>query len=530
MERSFNITGSCFSDEHYMVDISDRLAAIKKLVDSRKYFAINRGRQYGKTTTLAALETYLDSDYTVVSLDFQLMSAEDFVDEQAFVSAFAKVLMINSRYASYSMSDTVIGQLNDISESDSKCTLSSLFICLSAWCKEAEKPIVLMIDEVDQASNNQVFLDFLAQLRGYYLHRKTNPTFWSVILAGVHDVRNLRQKIRLDTEHKHNSPWNIAVEFDVDMSFSPKDIAGMLEDYENDHHTGMNVTEMAQMIYDETSGYPVIVSMFCKLMDEKIPGTDGFPTKSDAWTRDGFIQAKKIILNTNAPLFESLMNKIEDSPELKSSLEKVLEEGRKVAYNPDDEAIKQAIMYGFVKVVDSNVVMANRIFETRFYNALLTTSAMQNHAMYRAGENEKPEFIKNGRLDMELVLRKFVEHYTFVYGDRSEQFLESDGRKLFMLYLKPIINGTGTFYIEPQTRDNKRMDLVVDYLGQQFVIEMKIWHGEEYHKRGEQQLLGYLDYFRLQKGYMLSFNFNQKKQPGVHKVMIGDRMIFEAVV
>jgi hypothetical protein len=314
------------------------------------------------------------------------------------------------------------------------------------------------------------------------------------------------------------------------MSFSPKDIAGMLEDYENDHHTGMNVTEMAQMIYDETSGYPVIVSMFCKLMDEKIPGTDGFPTKSDAWTRDGFIQAKKIILNTNAPLFESLMNKIEDSPELKSSLEKVLEEGRKVAYNPDDEAIKQAIMYGFVKVVDSNVVMANRIFETRFYNALLTTSAMQNHAMYRAGENEKPEFIKNGRLDMELVLRKFVEHYTFVYGDRSEQFLESDGRKLFMLYLKPIINGTGTFYIEPQTRDNKRMDLVVDYLGQQFVIEMKIWHGEEYHKRGEQQLLGYLDYFRLQKGYMLSFNFNQKKQPGVHKVMIGDRMIFEAVV
>ena len=355
-------------------------------------------------------------------------------------------------------------------------------------------------------------------------------TFWSVILAGVHDVRNLRQKIRPDSEHKHNSPWNIAVEFDVDMSFSAKDIAGMLWDYENDHHTGMNIDEMAQMIYDETSGYPVIVSMFCKLMDEKIPGTEGFPAKSDAWSKAGFIQAKKIILNTNAPLFESLMNKIEDSPELKASLEKVLEEGRRVAYNPDDEAIKQALMYGFVKVDDSNVVMANRIFETRFYNALLTTPAMQNHELYKAGESEKSEFIKIGRLDMELVLRKFVEHFTFVYGDQPEQFLESDGRKLFMLYLKPIINGTGTFYIETQTRDNKRMDLVVDYLGQQFVIEMKIWHGEEYNKRGEQQLLGYLDYFRLQKGYMLSFNFNQKKQTGVHTVQLGDRTIIEAVV
>ena len=161
MERSFNITGSCYPDEHYMVDISDRLAAIKKLVDARKYFAINRGRQYGKTTTLMALETYLEAEYIVVSLDFQLLSAEDCSDEQKFVRAFANVLLINSRYSSYGMSDAVTEQLREM-KNDAKCTLSELFLVLSAWCREAEKPIVLMIDEVDQASNNQVFLDFLA--------------------------------------------------------------------------------------------------------------------------------------------------------------------------------------------------------------------------------------------------------------------------------------------------------------------------------------------------------------------------------
>ena len=74
------------------------------------------------------------------------------------------------------------------------------------------------------------------------------------------------------------------------------------------------------------------------------------------------------------------------------------------------------------------------------------------------------------------------------------------------------------------------MDLVVDYLGQQFVVELKIWHGDEYNTRGEQQLMVYLDYFHLQQGYMLSFNFNQKKQTGVHTVQIGDRTIIEAVV
>lgn len=58
---------------------------------------------------------------------------------------------------------------------------------LQRVCKCSEKPVILMIDEVDSASNNQVFLDFLAQLRSYYLQRDTKGivTFQSVILAGV---------------------------------------------------------------------------------------------------------------------------------------------------------------------------------------------------------------------------------------------------------------------------------------------------------------------------------------------------------
>ena len=79
---------------------------------------------------------------------------------------------------------------------DDSFELVELFCDLSEICKISGKPIVLVIDEVDQASNNQVFLDFLAQLRGYYLRRSTCAAFQSVILAGVHDVRNLRQKIR----------------------------------------------------------------------------------------------------------------------------------------------------------------------------------------------------------------------------------------------------------------------------------------------------------------------------------------------
>ena len=102
-----------------------------------------------------------------------------------------------------------------------------------------------MIDEVDSASNNQVFLDFLAQLRGYYLERDHMPVFHAVVLAGVYDIKNLKLKLRSDEEHKYNSPWNIAAKFNIDMSFSVDQIASMLQEYESDKQTGMKVEQVA---------------------------------------------------------------------------------------------------------------------------------------------------------------------------------------------------------------------------------------------------------------------------------------------
>ncbi len=84
--------------------------------------------------------------------------------------------------------------------------------------------------------------------------------------------------------------------------------------------------------------------------------------------------------------------------------------------------------------------------------------------------------------------------------------------------------------MEAQTRDARRTDVVVDYAGEQFVVEMKIWHGNEYNERGEEQLADYLDYFHLKKGYMISFNFNKKKEIGVREVAVGDKRLVEAVL
>ena len=387
----------------------------------------------------------------------------------------------------------------------------------------------MIIDEVDSATNNQVFLDFLSQLRAYYLKRGRAAAFQSVILAGVYDVKNIRRKIRPEEEHRTNSPWNIAADFLVDMSFSVSEIAGMLQEYEADHHTGMDILLLSRLLYASTSGYPYLVSRLCKLIDERISGTKEFPDKADAWTRAGYLEAEKRLLTERNTLFESLVNKLTDYPQLRTVLYELLFTGKAIPYNPLNQYIDTAEMFGFVKNSNGNAVVANRIFESVLYNLFLSQEYMQSRE-YDAGLQEKNQFIVNGHLNMRKVLEKFVEHFTSLYSDRKETFLEEDGRRYFMLYLKPIINGVGNCYVEPETRNRERMDLVIDYRGEQFVLELKIWRGNAYNTRGEKQLSGYLDYFHLQKGYMLSFNFNKTKQVGLKEITVGDKLLIEAVV
>lgn len=526
--RRFNTEGQCNPQKHYMVRLDERMHKIRDCyVDPGSYFIINRGRQYGKTTTLRALEQYLKDDYLVISMDFQEITTEEYRDETTFTTAFMKLFV--EALEECEASEEEIKPLVTLLEDPEACLISGMFRLLGKVCKISSKPIVLMIDEVDSASNNQVFIDFLAQLRVRYLKRDKTPTFHSVILAGVYNIRNLKLKLRQESEHQYNSPWNIAADFDLDMSFSFDQIEAMLNEYEMDHHTGMNIPKIAREILQYTSGYPVLVSSICKYMDEKIAGNEIFGDLYHVWTEEGVGVAVKRILIDNLPLFESMIRHLDDYSEMKKMFQAILFQGSEFAYNPDTREINLACMFGYAVNKDGMVQIANRIFETRLYNYFYSEEELSN-TIIRMAKRDKNYFIPDGMLDMDAVLTRFVEHFNDIYGQDSERFLEENGRKFFLLYLKPIINGVGNYYIEAQTRNERRTDIIVDYLGEQFIIELKIWHGNEYNERGEKQLADYLDYYHKDKGYMLSFNFNKKKEIGVKEIILGNKIIIEAVV
>ena len=283
--------------------------------------------------------------------------------------------------------------------SSEKMDMEDLSDIISEICIRSEKPVVLMIDEVDQAGNHKLFLTFLGMLRRKYLERKGEPTFQSVILAGVYDIKNLKLKIRPEEEHQYNSPWNIAADFTVDMSFSKSDIAGMLTEYESDVHTGMDIPEIAGFIWEYTSGYPFLVSRLCKIMDEDVPKEEGIGGAASAWTREGFLEAVKMLLLESNTLFDDMVKKLNDFPELRQALYSILFRGERVPYNAYNHVINLGVMLGFIEKMQENgsIAISNRIFETQLYNMFISEELLES-AIYKAASADKDSnrFIKDG--------------------------------------------------------------------------------------------------------------------------------------
>ena len=527
--KEFNTEATCIPDLHYMVDISDKIQQIEKMIAHGDYFTINRARQYGKTTTMSVLFRKLQNQYLMVRMSFEGVGDTFFKSDYLFVWNFIKRMGKSLKKAN-AMQELIESWNNIENFSKDDDAFEYLGDKITTLCDMSDKEIVLMVDEVDKSSDNQVFLHFLGMLRNKYLDYKDDgdATFKSVILAGVYDIKNMKLKLRPDEEKKYNSPWNaregnepsesllsfgdcprdhrefapydIAVDFEVDMSFSPKEIATMLQEYEDDHYTGMDITAMSEEIYKYTNGYPYLVSWLCKWMDKNM---------QNAWNSNSVQLAIKGLLNSkNNTLFGSLRSNIENNTQLKDLIFRILYEGEAFMYNHANPVIELGEMFGIFINKNDYVCISNKIFEIYLYNYSISVMQLQEDKTPVVRER----FIDNGKLNIVRVLQKFQELMKAEYRQEDETFLEKQGRLLFLCFIKPIINGTGFYYVESETRNNERMDLVITYGGEEHIIELKIWHGEEYRKKGIVQLEEYLDSRNADKGYLLSFSFLKNKE------------------
>ena len=500
--REFNVTGLCIPSKHYMADISEKIRQIMAMVEKGKYFTINRARQYGKTTTLWLLDDELaKKGYTIAHISFEGVGDTPFENEKNFCQSI--IGQIHYELKRRKIKGFTLWKNNSVT------TFKKLDEFLNKVCEN--KKIVLIIDETDKTSNNLVFLRFIGMLRDKYLLReKSGATFQSVILCGVYDIKNLKLKMLQagthqlqDGEKRINSPWNIAVEFKIDMSLNEKEIASMLREYENDHKTGMNIEAISKEIRAYTNGYPYLVSRICQRIEEDL---------NRDWTISGVQNAVKEILFEQSTLFDDIFKNIESYSDLKELLRELTVGNRAYSYNIDNQAIQFASIFGIVEKRGTLVAIHNRIFEVRITNYFASEKEMERNRII-------PSSIINlvagkEKFDMPLFLEKFTNHYYEIYHNKDIDFLERECRLLFITYLRPYINGTGFYHLESETRDGERTDVIIDYLSEQFVVELKLWYGDVAHEEAFEQIVGYLDSKNKDVGYLLTFDFRKGKNVG----------------
>lgn len=511
--RHFNTTGTCFQEEHYMVDISGKLAQIREMIDRGAYFTINRARQYGKTTTLWQLEQEIQTSYNVLSISFEGMGNAFFQSESEFVQGFLESIRNAIKYSKFYESMLPVWENN----MDTIKSFNRLSEHITEFCLASQNPVVLIVDEVDKSSDNQLFMDFLGMLRNKYLLRKKTVTFHSVILAGVYDIKNLKLKIAVGDERKYNSPWNVAADFLVDMSFNSREIETMLEDYEAEHNTKMDIPGIAELIYSYTDGYPFLVSKIC----EKIDTEDKYQ-----WNSEGIRACVKELLTQTNTLFDDLIKNLENDRQYREFVKAVLFATEPIPFRMSNPLIARGVMFGVFKETDGCVSISNRIFEMYIYEYFISA--------------EKPlqdnignfEYIKNGELDMQTILLEFQKTMKRMEGnvESFEKFVESQGRLLLVAFLTPILNVTGHYVIESFAKDKTRMDVQIFYGSKEYVLELKIWHGAKREEQAYRQLSGYMDSRSLTKGYLINFVFNKTKEYRAEWIKYNGGEIFEITV
>ena len=516
MKKRFNTTGTCNPNLHYIMNNSKKLEEIIQMVEYGDYFTINRPRQFGKTTMLFLIKKELAKreDYLPIQLNFQG------VDSQFLQSdiAFGQMFLLESIKALKKIDKNLAATLTNL---EMPTTLSGISERITELVEITDKKVVLLIDEVDASSNYGAFLTFLGMLRSKFLAREySDETFHSVVLAGVHDIKNLKFKLKNSNDAQYNSPWNIAVDFEVRMSFNPEEIAPMLEQYSEAENVKMDIPAIAERLYYHTSGYPFLVSKLCKNIGDKI-----LPKKEDKtkWTVEEVEESVRMLLMENNTNFDSLIKNLENHQDLYDLVFRIVIDGERITFNPDNPTISKGILYGVFKR-NGTIKIHNRVYEQRIYNYMISNTEVNLQTENYNAENQFK--LPNNELNLEKVIQKFQAFLKEEYSGQDQAFLERQWRIIFLAFLRPILNGSGYTFKEVQISEEKRLDVTITYFEHQYIVELKRWYGQAAHERGIEQLSDYLDRQNKKKGYLVIFEHKTGKTWRAEKIEYKDKEIF----
>ncbi len=493
MFRWFNTAGPCEADIHYMLPPTVRLPDLSRLIEQRSYFVIHAPRQTGKTTAMLALakQLTLSGRYTAVMVSVEVgapFSDDPGAAELAILGAWR---------------DTIADSLPQDMQPPTWVYAEPgqrIRANLRLWAQASERPLVLLIDEIDSLKN-EALISILRQLRDGYRGRPKNFPM-SVGLIGMRDVRDYKAASGGSDRLNTASPFNIKDRSLTMRDFNATEVAQLYQQHTYD--TGQVFTTVAiETSFDLTQGQPWLVNALAKEIVEQMV------TKTNiAITAEHINKAKEILIARQDTHLDSLAERLRE-PRIKAIIEPMLA-GLELGDVPNDD-IQFALDLGLCKMdPQGGLVIANPIYREVLPRVLTVTP------MASLPQIAPTWLTPNGDLDTDALLQAFIEFW-LQHGEPllgTTSYHEIAPHLVLMAFLHRVVNGGGTLERE-YAIGRDRMDLCLRYKNVTLGIELKVWREKtkDPEAKGLEQLDNYLARIKVNVGWLFVFDRRQNAPP-----------------
>jgi hypothetical protein len=483
MPRSFNTSGPCILDQHYMVPALRRLPTIRRLIDEQRYFVLHAPRQVGKTTSLLALAQELTQSGRFVSAVLSMETGEPYAQKPG--AAERAILHAWRGAAAWQLPADM--QPPPWPRAAPGARIGG---ALRAWVEVAPRPLVLFLDEID-ALQDQTLRSILRQLRDGYGGR---PRFfpWALVLCGMRDVRDYKIASGGSDRLGTSSPFNVKDESLTLRNFLKDEVAELYQQHTDE--TGQAfLPEAVKRAYDRTQGQPWLVNALARQVVETV-----MPDRAVAITAQHIEEAEEILILRRDTHLDSLAERLREA-RVRRIIEPILC-GDVLTMEVMNDDLLYARDLGLV-ADKPNVRIANPIYQEIIPRSL--TYVMQASIVQEAAWYQLPD----SSLDMPALLRAFQRFF----AQHSETWLgrydyhEAGPHLILMAFLQRVINGGGRIDREFAIGSG-RADLVVSFQGRRYGIELKLRYGDGTEEQGIEQLSRYLERLGEEEGYLVIFD------------------------
>lgn len=496
--RFFNTAGPVKPADHYCLPPLERfnLEEIELLIAQKRYFILHAPRQVGKTSYLLALMDYLNqqSHYKCLYINVEAAQA---VREDVMGALEVIIAELASR-ADWFLNDSVPQQIwQDMREQS--LTKGALAEMLTRWSQASDRPIILLIDEIDSLIGDTL-ISVLRQLRsGYDKRPAAFPQ--TVVLCGVRDVRDYRLHSGSTKEViTGGSAFNIKAKSLRMDNFAQPDVVTLYQ-----QHTAATgqlfETGALDKVWALTQGQPWLVNA---LGYEVCFEIKAHRDRTIPITLEMIDQAKENLILRRDTHLDQLVDKLQE-PRVQRVITPILVGDSDPESLPTDD-VWYVRDLGLI-TTDQQLRIANPIYQEVIPRELVYTTQLT------ITHQTEWYVAEDGTLQIDKLLAAFQQFFR----EHSESWVERFSYKeagpqlLLQAFLQRVINSGGHIHRE-YGLGRQRTDLLVtwpfDQGTQRVVIELKLLHKslEQTLEAGLRQTWQYMDKCGTTNGHLIIFD------------------------